>query len=332
MNKITMWIDVSAKSLNIYCKDLSISLQISNDLFSIKQFFSSLDISNLLVLYEATGIYSNKIAKYCNDLNISHYQIHPSQLSLIAKWLGKKNKTDILDAKSITIVWELMLQHMWEIPLPSTNQMKQLQSYLSDINSLKELENKYANLIHKNHEDVFWDEQVKKFYSNHFEEIESKINEIILKLEELLIQAGYKSRLEHLITIPWIWKESSIYLLIFFIDLSNRWIKDKKKVVSFAWLNPIEEQSWTSLNRSKISKRWNSWIRDILYMPMMNRYKMINKEEYAKTNMWQFFLRMKTKFESPTNKRWKSVIVAMMKKTLLVAWWIYQTDTSYNWL
>jgi hypothetical protein len=65
-------------------------------------------------------------------------------------------------------------------------------------------------------------------------------------------------------------------------------------------------------------------------MPMLQRYKLENKEKYNTTNLGKFFTRMRTKFESWDSKRGRSVITAMMKKTLLVAWSIFYNDTQYN--
>jgi transposase len=88
--------------------------------------------------------------------------------------------------------------------------------------------------------------------------------------------------------------------MLFFIDLIEKGFTsdDKNKVVAYAGLNPLQQQSGTSLNKTSLSKKGRSNVRKILYMPMMQRYKLITKEKYQNTNLGKFFVRMRTKFES----------------------------------
>ena len=76
-------IDVSNKKLNIYCSTTQKCVEISNDETTIVKHLKSFKGKDLLVLYEATGIYSNKLLKVCNKLKIKHYQIHPIQLKQV---------------------------------------------------------------------------------------------------------------------------------------------------------------------------------------------------------------------------------------------------------
>ena len=325
-------IDVSYKKLNIYCTTTQKCVEISNDESTIAEHLKPFEGTKTLVLYEATGIYSNKLLKVCNKLQVTHFQIHPVQLKQVSCGMGKLNKTDELDAKAIALLWHLMLQHMGTLTTPTTNDMKELLNYLSSINSIKRLEIRYENLIHKTKNDWFSDDALTEFYEAHIKELEDKTKEIFAYIEAKLIAMWHKERLDNLETIPWLGRHTVLYLVVFFLDLVNKGItkEDKKKMVAYTWLNPIQEQSWTSVDRSRISKKWKSMIRHILYMPMMNWYRRWDDEKYANTNMGQFFGRMRTKFESPTNKRWASVITAMMKKTLLVAWGLFHNNTAYN--
>lgn len=338
---IVIWIDVSKLKLNCYCAETDEWEEIKNSEEAIEKYIDKVGKiegkKNLIILYESTGVYSSKLLKVCNTKKVKHHQIHPTQFSQVCSWMWKKNKNDILDAKSIANIWYLMLENMWNLTLPSTNVVKTLMSYLSNIDSLKKIQRRYRNLKDKVKNDVFDESDIIEFYNKNIDDIDKKIEEYLEKVKKKLQENWYGDKLRNLQTIPWIWEQVWIYLILFFIDLADKWIgkEEKRKVTSYSGLNPVEEQSWTSLKRSKISKRWRSVVRDILYMPSMNWYKFTSeksskREKYLNTTMWKFFIRMKDKFESPNNKRWNSVIVAMMKKTLITAWWIFRNDTQYN--
>lgn len=325
-------IDVGCETLSLYHTDTQVSEEIKNTIENVRKYLQKYSKKNMLVLYEATWAYSNTVLKACNELWLQHYQIHPIQFSQVCKGLWKKNKTDVLDAKAIATFWLLMLETMGNLTTPSTNETKQLLGYLSSIISLKKWEQWHVNLLHKLEKDVYADKTMIIFHERQLKEIQDQITVELNKIKEKLIELGYKEKLENLQTIPWIWVETRIYLILFFLDLMEKWFtaEDKNKVVAYAGLNPMQEQSGTSLNRSKLSKKWRTVIRQVLYMPMLQRYKRENKEKYNTTNLGKFFIRMRTKFESWDSKRWRSVITAMMKKTLLVAWSIFCNDTQYN--
>jgi transposase len=331
-NQFVLGVDVSAKKLDLYSTEDDTYIQLENSLSSIYNYLKKFVEKDILILYEATWAYSSTLLKVCNDLWLYHFQVHPVQFAQACKWLGKMEKNDKLDAKAIACIWSLMLNHMGRLTIPSTNDTKQLQSYLSSIESLKRLMKKYVNLIHKTTQDAFTDQSMIQFYKSQHETLANEIKRLTDTIEARLLELWFEEKLRHLQSIPSIGKETSLYLLLFFIDLSEKWLTvvDKWKVTAFAWLNPINMVSWSSVSKAKISKKWRSVVRWALYMPCLNRYKLSKVPKYAETNMWEFFIRMKDKFESWANKRWRSVVTAMMRKTLLVAWSLFCTNTEYK--
>jgi hypothetical protein len=179
---------------------------------------------------------------------------------------------------------------------------------------------------------VYSDKAMIPFHERQLHEIQEQIAWELWKIEKRLVELWYKEKLENLETIPWIGAVVKIHLVLFFVDLLDKGFtaEDKNKVVAYAWLNPLQQQSGTSLNRTTLSKRWRTTVRQVLYMPMLQRYQLITKDKYQNTNLGKFFIRMRTKFESWDTKRWRSVVTAMMKKTLLIAWSIFCNDTQYN--
>ena len=150
--------------------------------------------------------------------------------------------------------------------------------------------------------------------------------EIIKKLE-------LYTNFENLCTIPWISNEVGLELIVFFMDLSEKWIwvSDRSKVKAFVWLDVSLQQSWSSIDKKRISKQWNKHVRSILQIWSRCWFNLVKIDKYKNTNLWLFFQRMVNKFETPTKKNGNSISTAMSKKILLVAWWVFWSNTPYNW-
>ena len=171
------------------------------------------------------------------------------------------------------------------------------------------------------------------FYQSQVIKHDEVIKEIYKQIKSLLAKEWLENKLKNMETIPWIHENVWIDLIGFFLKLKEKGIKKEEiaKVKAYSWLDCSQQQSWTSLNKAGISKRWNSKIRRSLYMASVWWYQMIKNNKYIETHLWQFFLRMRNKFESKANKRWKSVMCAMGKKLLVTSWAIFRNDTKYNY-
>ena len=218
--------------------------------------------------------------------------------------------------------------------LPCNNDIHILNNYISLIHSFRNHISRFKQWIDRIKSDVYlWTKELK-FYEKNIKEFESEIDKLYLKAEEKIKSLWYINSLDNLSSIPTISRSLSIELLILFINLKSKWIEsnDRSKLKAYVWIDPTEKRSWTALNRVSISRRWKKHIRVLLYMSWMKWYQLINYDKYAKTDLWNFFVRMRNKFSADTtNKRWKSIITAMSKKILLTAWWIFWNETKYNW-
>jgi hypothetical protein len=159
-------------------------------------------------------------------------------------------------------------------------------------------------------------------------EIISIESEILTLFESLKLTKKY----EQIKTIPSIWQTTAIELTVFFSTLSDKGIeqKDSKKMLAYSWLNPDISQSWTSINKTWISKKWDKNIRTALYMIGMQRFRRVKFTDYKNTTIGQFAVKMINKFGSSTNKRWKSVACAVSHKILDIARAIYHTEIQFS--
>jgi len=339
-NKTVLWIDVACDKLDIYNNKSQEYETIENSTKNVNDYLLNFNLNEIRIIYESTWCYSSILAQLCNNMWVEHHQVHPKSFrhAVIAMW--SKNKNDKCDAKDLAEIWSILLDRKWHLVNPSNNTIEELQSIYSHILSLKKTLQSFKSMKHQLEHNIFKSKDSLKFCNKQIKTIEKQIKQTEVELINRLEQLWYKEHLENLQTIPHVWIESSLCLLLFFIDLKCKWFtkQDVWKVKAMAWLYPKEYKSWSSLNKTKISKDWRVIVRRILYMWVTSMFRYLepgNKaynEELANTNLGKFFKRMVDKFWSANAKTWLRVIVAVMKKILLISWWIFRNNTPYNWL
>ena len=334
-----IWIDVSKLSLDICIKDDDglKSEKITNTYNNIIKFMRK--YKNYVVFYETTGIYSNKLSKACNDLKVIHYQVNPFVMCKIYEWFWDRNKTDKIDAKKILQAWELLLNmyESWDTKFkliyPSNNKISEMNHYVSVIHSLRNQVSRFKQLLEKLDQDIYTDKKVIKFYKKQLKTFQDQQANMLELLQESLREMWYGEVMENIWTIPTISTKFWAELLAFFIKLTSKWIRkeDRSKLKAFVWIDPNEKSSWTSLNKVHISRKWSKTMRCLFFMAGMKWYQLIEYDKYKNTDLGEFFIRMRDKFTVKWSKHWKRVIMAMSKKLLLVAWWIFRKNEPYDW-
>jgi len=93
-------IDVSKDRLDVYLQATQTRLSVSNDLEGIEQLKQHLNlVENLAVICEASGGYESLMALTLNEEGLRVSVVNPRQVRDFAKSLGKRAKTDALDAQ-----------------------------------------------------------------------------------------------------------------------------------------------------------------------------------------------------------------------------------------
>lgn len=332
-------IDVSKLSLDICIKDSDglHTSKIANTYKEVIEFIRK--YKKYVVFYEATGIYSNKLSKACNDLGITHYQLNPFVMCKIYESLWDRNKTDKIDAAKIAQAGKMLLdmynnnESTMKLIFPSSNEISKSNHYVSVINSVRNQISRYKQVLEKLREDIYTDKKVIKFYEKQLETFQDEQDTLYQKLQDLFIERWCGDKLKNIGTIPSINIKFWAELLAFFVNLVSKWIQkeDRSKVKAFVGIDPNEKSSGTSLHKVHISRRGNKNMRCMFFMAGMKRYQLVNYDKYKDTDLWVFFLRMKEKFTVEGSKHGKRVIMAMAKKLLMVAWWIFWSNTPYDW-
>lgn len=343
MNKNFIWIDVSNCTLDIFIKQSNTWLQVQNDYNTISSFFKENNInstSDNIVISESTGVYSSSLVKVCCDLWVTHYEVNPRAMYQLWKNIWDRNKTDKIDAEKIANVWKMLfdMNQIWDgknrLNATSNNDIKYLKSILSAIHSVKYDIQKYKQRITTTKKDIYSPKWLIKDIEDFIKLAEKNKVKLVWSAMNIIKKLNMCEKFENLCSIPWIRDEVALELIIFFADLSSKWIwvNERSKVKAFAWIDVSMQQSWTSVNKKRISKQWNKHVRSILQIWWRCWYILVKQDKYKNTNLGLFFQRMIDKFSTPTKMNGNSISTAMSRKILLTAWWIFWNDTKYNWL
>ena len=124
-------IDVSKKDLAVFDgkKDLKFINQEGLNAFKkyLKKRYKT--FADLVIIFEPTGIYSFNLKEFCAENNIKAYIVNPKVSHNFARALGKRSKTDKIDARTIYQFHRLIDEK--DIKVPKIDQQaKALASYL----------------------------------------------------------------------------------------------------------------------------------------------------------------------------------------------------------
>ena len=111
-------IDVSKKVLNIFDGKKDLIFDNKENLSSFKKYLKKRypDFSSLVILFEATGIYSYHLKAFCATHMVKVYIINPQASHNFAKSLGTRSKTDTTDARTIWAYHKLIGEKDISIP------------------------------------------------------------------------------------------------------------------------------------------------------------------------------------------------------------------------
>jgi len=204
-------IDVSKKDLSVFDgKDLKFINQ--EGLTSFKKYLKKkVNFSDLVIIFEPTGIYSQYLKEFCAEHSIKAYIVNPKRSHNFARSLGIRPKTDKIDARTLYQFHKLI--DLKDIKIPKIDQQaKTLSSYLTSYEfALKQrisLSHHLESLRDKRLIDLIKKEQkrAKKLEDKIFHDIK----------EYLSKNLNLKEDYQRLSTIPGIGEKAAIALLTLF--------------------------------------------------------------------------------------------------------------------
>jgi len=303
-------IDVSKKDLAVFDgKDLKFINQ--EGLKSFKKYLKKkVNFSDLVLIFEPTGVYSQYLKEFCAENNIKAYIVNPKQSHNFARALGIRPKTDKIDARILYQFHKLI--DVKDIKIPEINQQaKTLSSYLTSYEfALKQR----ISLSH--HLESLRDKKLIALIKKELkraQELEDKIFNDIKKYVEQ--NQNLKEDYQRLSTIPGIGEKAAIALLTLFKTYQGT---NRAQITALTGLDPVKRESGTSVKgKVKISKNGKGIYRKILYLPTL--CATVHNQKIR-----LFYQRLLA-----NHKNKKLAIIASMRKILLIAHAMYRDKTEY---
>ena len=305
-------IDVSKKVLNVFDDKKDLTFDNKENLSSLKKYLKKRypDFSSLVILFEATGIYSYHLKVFCAEHMIKACIINPKVSHNFAKSTGTRSKTDTPDARTIWAYHKLVRDQ--DIRIPKIDPVLiTLASYLASYRlTLKQ------RLSLTNHLEGVKDQALCRLLKKEQERLCKLEQELLLRMDTYINEyPELNEDYRRLLDISGVGRKTAISLLVLFHTYPST---NRKQITALIGLDPIQKQSGTSVQgRSRISKNGNQMMRKCLYMPTLVSIQYNHKIKV-------FYERLVLK-----HKPKKVAVIACMRKLLLIAHAIYKNKTVY---
>lgn len=309
LNKSTIGIDISKEKIDVCILPKANNYIFKNDISGFEEFYKiakKLDIS--MIIFEATGRYHRDLEEFLNEKGLEYCKINPTQAKRFGQALGKRAKTDKIDA--------LMLAKMGLMLAPEATN-----SWNNNINDLQELLMAYRALIKDKVAITLRMQGLKSDllihqFKQRLEQIKSHISEIFNKMLELALQdKKLKRRFDILTSIPGIGEITALNLIIYMPELGSL---NNKQVASLAGLAPHSRESGRWKGHSFIGGG-RHLLRHALYMPILAACSWHNPIFKAK---YQQLIAI--------GKPPKLAITAIMRKFITIANAMIKSDSSWK--
>lgn len=268
-------IDVSKKALSVFDGKTSLEFENKEGLRPfyryLKKHYKQLD--DLVLIFEATGIYSDNLREFCAIHQIKVYILNPKQSHNFAKSLGVRSKTDKIDARIIWRYQSLIPQERIQIPLID-QEAKMLASYLT---SYQFIQGQRVSV--SNHLESVTDPTLRKLLKVELKRKQQLEDKLLGDIKTYISKhPGLAKDFKRLMSISGIGDKLAFSLLFLFRHYQGT---NRAQITALVGLDPIYKESGSSVKGEiKISKNGNRYIRKMLYLPTLCAIKNNKKNKF----------------------------------------------------
>jgi transposase len=264
-----------------------------------------------------TGPYSNELRAFAAEHEVRVYEVNPKKSANVAKVLGNRSKTDVIDAKMLTTFHALLTEEDFRIP-EVDERAEQLGAFIGSYEIIQKTRTMLSNHVHALEEKSGVTRKLKDSLERELghlgtmeEQLENEMEAVAEDHEETREDLG------NLLSMKGIGVVSAMSLLYLFRTYPGA---NRNEITALAGLDPVRRQSGSSLNGGrKISRAGDPMLRKVLYLACMN---CIQHNECIRT----FYKHL----VSDNHKKPKVALVACMRKLLLIAHHLTVTKSTYR--
>lgn len=258
-NEINIGVDTGKTQLDIYIRPVGVYFTVSNDEVGIKQAISKFKrypIERLVI--EATGRYEHPFVLACAEAKIPFVIANPVNIKRFAGAIGRRAKTDKLDA-------QLIAHYSENIKPPFSTLKPEQKRLMSDLlvrrRQLIEIQTMEKNRLQIMPKEIASSiKPVLTAIKNQLEKVEEKLLKLIDTCEE------YKEKNDIIQSMPGIGNIVAFNLLS---DMPELGYVNNKQAASLIGVAPFNRESG-SYKGKRMIRGGRSQIRTVMYMAMMS--------------------------------------------------------------
>jgi len=269
------------------------------------------------VVMEVTGVYHEQV---CHALYQAGFKVCVELANRVKKYLhsiGQTSKTDKLDARGICqMACERQLKS-WQ---PFSQQILAIRALLRYRKSLLDQRNRLSNQLHAIEHSAFKELSLVRSLQGLIKRLTKEVEKIESKLKELYQQdEQLQQRLDPIIeSLPGVGFITALTVVAETNGFAH--ITSAKQLASYSGYDIIENQSGNSSKPSRISKKGNVRIRQVMYMAAVSCIRT------EKGSLYDFYQRIRQR----NPKVYKIANVAVQRKLLLLIYTLFKNQTSYD--
>lgn len=270
----------------------------------------------LYFVMEATGIYYEQFAWYLYSKDLKVSVVLPTKAKNYIRSTGLKSKNDKIDAKGLALMGAQQQLRLWKPLSEKIYELRTLTRFLEDLNcqltSIKNQKHALSHSMYKLKEVIDIQSKTILHLEKQIEKVRTTIEEVISKDPALKAKYALVKDLKGMgiTTFAVIVAETNGFELF----------TSQRQLISFCGYDPIENQSGNHTGWTKISKKGNSHVRRILFMPAFTAVRRKGGDIF--TSLYNRLIKNgKTKMQA---------YVAVQKKILTIFYTIWKTDKAFD--
>ncbi len=326
--KYSIGIDVSKKDFHCCLSVIDInqkvtvksSRKLSNSPGGFKEFLAWIKQHQkeelpLRIVMEATGVYHEQLAWFLHSKGLVLSVLLPNKAKKYLQADGANSKNDSIDARGLAKIGAEKNLEPWA---PGSEKLYELRQYTRQHQNLKETINVISNQLEALNHAQFQSSEVIKQLNRTIKLLKQQVAEMEKAMEKLIKTDKFLSlHYENITAIK------GINLLSFCVIVAETngftLFKNSASLVKYSGYDVIENQSGKHIGKTKISKKGNSRIRRILFMPA---FCAVRDDQPQFKNLYE-------RVVERTGFKMKGY-VAVQKKLLVMIYHLWKNEQRYN--
>jgi transposase len=268
------------------------------------------DVQHVHACMESTGGYGEALALFLVDCGHRVSIVNPSRIKSFAGSELLRTKTDKVDAALIARFCQAHDPQPWT---PPTKNERLLQSLVRRRTDLESMRNQEASRL----EAPTLSEAMRSSLEEHLNFLDEQIRQIEVRIRKLIKgDPDLRRRSDLLESITGLGETTAATILGEMPHINE--FRDAKAVAAYAGLSPSHFESGTIRGRSRVSKVGNAHLRRSLFFPALVAMR------------WNPVLKPFAERLKQRGKRGKTVVVAVMRRLLVLAYGVLKSGQPFN--